>query len=171
MQVHEYTFVIDATPDEIWAAMHPPLERRRPGTEDPRIIEHGDVTIEILNEGDEHGDGLVRHCYFPVPKYLLSGGRAQSWEMVSQVDPGKFSRYDAIGKPLWSRAMGWMRFDDLGDGRTNVTFHEEYEVFNPILRVLLEKRVHAFISRDNDQKVKAGIEQAVAARHRHASAP
>jgi len=38
------------------------------------------------------------------------------------------------------------------------------------LRVLLEKRVHAFISRDNDQKVKAGIEQALAARRR-ASAP
>jgi hypothetical protein len=96
----------------------------------------------------------------------MSGGRAQSWEMVSQVEPGKFTRYDAIGKPLWSRALGWMRFDDMGDGRTNVTFHEEYEVFNPILRVLLEKRVHAFISRDNDQKVKAGIEQALAARRR-----
>jgi hypothetical protein len=164
MQVHEYTFVIDATPEEIWAAMHPPLERRGADTEHPRIIEHGDVTIEILCEGDEHGDGLVRHCYFPVPKYLMSGGRAQSWEMVSQVRPNEFSRYDAIGKPLWSRAMGWIRLDGLGDGRTNVTFHEEYEVFNPILRVLLEKRVHAFISRDNDQKVKAGIEQALAAR-------
>ena len=127
------------------------------------------MTIEILCEGDEHGDGLVRHCYFPVPKYLMSGGRAQSWEMVSQVRPNEFSRYDAIGKPLWSRAMGWMRFDDMADGRTNVTFHEEYEVFNPILRVLLEKRVHAFISRDNDQKVKAGIEQALAARKSRAS--
>jgi hypothetical protein len=66
--------------------------------------------------------------------------------------------------------MGWIRLDGMGDGRTNVTFHEEYEVFNPILRVLLEKRVHAFISRDNDQKVKAGIEQALAARGR-ASTP
>jgi len=92
MQVHEYSFIIDASPEEIWAATHPPLERRKPGTENPRIIEHGDVTIEILNEGDEHGDGLVRHCYFPVPKYLMSGGRAQSWEMVSQVEPGKFTR-------------------------------------------------------------------------------
>ena len=118
MQVHEYTFIIDATPEEIWAAMHPPLERRGADTENPRIIEHGDVTIEILCEGDEHGDGLVRHCYFPVPKYLMSGGRAQSWEMVSQVRPNEYSRYDAIGKPLWSRAMGWIRLDDLDDGRT-----------------------------------------------------
>ena len=29
-------------------------------------------------------------------------------------------------------------------------FTEEYEAFNPIMRVLFEKRVHDFISRDND---------------------
>ena len=29
-------------------------------------------------------------------------------------------------------------------------FTEEYEAFNPIMRRLFEKRVHDFISRDND---------------------
>ena len=159
MQRHEYSFELDAPPEEVWNVFW----YRGPDRPQPKDVK---TRIEILHPGDDVGNGLVRHCYFPVPKYLLSGGRAQSWEMVSQVEPGKFSRYDAIGKPLWSRALGWMRFDDLGDGRTNVTFHEEYEVFNPIVRVLLEKRVHAFISRDNDQKVKAGIEQALAARNR-----
>ncbi|HVA74627.1 MAG TPA: hypothetical protein VNF71_08680 [Acidimicrobiales bacterium] len=33
------------------------------------------MTIEILHPGDAEGDGLVRHCAFPVPKWLLSGGR------------------------------------------------------------------------------------------------
>ena len=165
MQVHEYSFVIDAPRHDVWAAMHPPVPRRRADTEDPRVIEHGDVRIEILSEGDENGDGLVRHCWFPVPKYLLSGGRAQSWEMVSQVRVPEFSRYDAIGKPLWSRAMGWYRLDDLGDGRTSVTFHEEYHVFNPILRALLERRVHRFISRDNDVGIKAAIERGLNARN------
>ena len=163
MQRHEFSFELDAPPELVWEVFW----YRGPDRPQPKDVK---TRIEILHPGDDDGNGLVRHCYFPVPKYLLSGGRAQSWEMVSQVEPGKFSRYDAIGKPLWSRALGWMRFDDLGDGRTNVTFHEEYEVFNPIVRVLLEKRVHAFISRDNDQKVKAGIEQALAARRR-ASAP
>ena len=163
MQVHEYSFVIDAPRDEIWAAMHPPIPE--PGTiHAPRVIEHGSVRIEILNEGDEHGQGLVRHCYFAVPRYLGTGGRAQSWEIVSEVRAPEFSRYDAIGKPLWSRAMGWQRYDDLGDGRTNVTFHEEYHVFNPVLRALLEARVHRFISKDNDTLVKAGIEAALKAR-------
>ena len=34
--------------------------------------------------------------------------------------------------------------------RTRVHFTEEYEVFNPIMRVLFEKRVHDGLSRDND---------------------
>ena len=29
-------------------------------------------------------------------------------------------------------------------------FAEEYEAFNPVMRTLFEKRVHDFISRDND---------------------
>lgn len=160
MQVHEYSFVVEAPRAEIWAAMHPPIAQ--PGTiHEPRVIEHGNVRIEVVHEGDEHGQGLVRHCFFAVPRYLLSGGRAQSWELVSEVRPPEYSRYDAIGKPLWSRATGWQRYDDLGDGRTQVTFHEEYHVCNPLLRALLERRVHRFISKDNDRLVKAGIERAL----------
>ena len=33
--------------------------------------------MEILNEGDEAGKGLVRTCIFAVPKYLLSGGKGR----------------------------------------------------------------------------------------------
>ena len=172
MQVHEYSFVIDAPREEVWAVLHPNQELRKSGAdpENPRIIEHGNVRIEVVCEGNEHGDGLVRHCYFEVPRYLLSGGRAQSWEMVSNVRPPEFSRYDAIGKPLWSKAMGWHRMEDLGDGRTKVTFHEEYHVFNPILRVLLEKRVHHFISKDNDKNFQGILENGVRARRKAAAA-
>ncbi|MBM3660533.1 MAG: SRPBCC family protein [Actinobacteria bacterium] len=170
MQVHEYSFVIDAPREEIWAAMHPPIPK--PGTiHEPRIIEHGAVRIEIVHEGNADGQGLVRHCYFPVPKYLLSGGVAQSWETISEARAPEYSRYDAIGKPLWSQALGWQRYEDQGDGTTKVTFHEEYHVFNPIMRALLEKRVHRFISKDNDRIVKAAIEGALkAARARRTAA-
>src|ERR1700704_791056 len=161
MQVHEYSFVIDATPAEIWAAMHPPRKKLAPG--EIQVIEHGEVRIEILHPGDEHGDGLVRHCYFRVPRYLLSGGVGQSWEWVTEVKPNESSRYDAVGKPLWSEAQGRHRFEDLGDGRTRVHFRETYHVFNPVMRFLLERRVHRFISKDNDRLVKAGIEGALAA--------
>lgn len=140
MQDHRYSFEVEGTPEECWAI----FLNRGP------VIEHGDVRIEILHPGDEAGNGLVRHAYFRVPKYLLSGGRAQSWEWLTECKPYESWRYDAIGKPLWSRATGWTRLEDLGDGRTRVHFRETYEAFNPILRFFLEKRVHRFISGDND---------------------
>ena len=40
--------------------------------------------------------------------------------------PHESWRYDAIGKPLWSRAEGHTRLEDLGDGRTRVHFQEKY---------------------------------------------
>jgi hypothetical protein len=98
-----------------------------------------------------------------VPRYLLSGGVGRSWEWLTEVKPGESWRYDAIGKPLWSRATGWTRLEDLGGGRTRVHFRETYEAFNPILRALLERRVHRFISKDNDRIMKSAIEKGVAA--------
>jgi len=167
VQEHRYSFEIDASPEQIWSVMH-----TRPDHPDGfvgmgeygpfvRKIEHGPVTIEILHEGDEHGAGLVRHCFFRVPKYLLSGGMAQSWEHVTDVVPNVSAKYYAIGKPLWSRAEGEHRLEALPDGRTRVHFMERYHVFNPVMRVLLEERVHRFISKDNDWYMKSAIERGI----------
>ena len=119
MQDHRYSFEVDATPQELWELFWGSRQRVR---------EHGPVRIEILHFGDATGEGLIRHCHFPVPRYLLSGGRAKSWEWVTEVKPHESWRYDAIGKPLWSCATGWTRFEDLGDGRTRVHFRETYHV-------------------------------------------
>ena len=152
MQDHRYSFEVDATPEEIWSIF---WTRRN--------VEHGDVRIEILHPGDAVGNGLVRRTWFKVPRYLLSGGTGRSWEWLTEVKPYESWRYDAIGKPLWSRATGWTRLEDLGDGRTRVHFRETYEAFNPILRALLERRVHRFISKDNDRIMKSAIENGVRA--------
>ena len=154
MQDHSYAFEVDATPQEIWALF---WQRRA------RVVEHGDVRIEYLHWGDETGEGRIRHCHFPVPRYLLSGGVGRSWEWLTEVKPCESWRYDSVGKPLWSRATGWIRLEDLGGGRTRVHFRETYEAFNPILRALLERRVHRFISKDNDRFMKSAIEKGVAA--------
>jgi hypothetical protein len=84
-----------------------------------------------------------------VPKYLLSGGKGRSWETVTEATIEKLSRYVAIGKPLWSRAEGYHELEEQTDGTTVVTFNETYHAFNPLLRLLLERPVHAKISRDN----------------------
>jgi hypothetical protein len=151
MQDHSFSFEVEGTPREIWGMF---WHRQR-------LVEHGDVRIEILHPGDAVGNGLVRHCHFPVPRYLLSGGKGMSWEWLTEVKPYESWRYDAVGKPLYSCATGWTRLEDVGNGRTRVHFRETYHAFNPILRFLLEKRVHAFISRDNDRVIKESIESYV----------
>jgi hypothetical protein len=148
LQEHRFDFVVDGTPDEVWDVM---WKRTRAG------VETDAVKIEILHPGDEVGNGLVRHCQFPVPKYLLSGGRAQSWEWITEANRPVSWRYDAVGKPLWSRASGFTKLEDLGGGKTRVHFRETYEVFNPLVRVLFEKRVHDFISEDNDRLIEASL--------------
>ena len=154
MQEHAYSFVVEGTPEEIWQLF---WHRQK------RNIEHGDVRIEILHPGDAVGEGLVRHCHFRVPRYLLSGGIGQSWEWLTEVKPHESWRYDAIGKPLWSRATGRTRLENLGDGTTRIHFQETYEAFNPLMRLLLERAVHRYISKDNDKLIKASIEHGIQA--------
>lgn len=167
MQEHEFSFEIEATPEEVWKALHPRLPQMPPG--EHQVIEHGDVRIEIVHPGDSDGVGLVRHCQFRVPKYLLSGGVGRSWEVITDSRPDEFSRYEAVGKPLWSKATGWHRLEDLGGGRTKVSFGETYEAFNPVARRLLEARVHRFISKDNDVLIRKAVEQGIAARRARAA--
>lgn len=160
MQEHTFSFEVDATREEAWAALHPPPPPSPTGVH--RVFEYGGVRIEIVNEGDDKGEGLVRTCTFRVPKLLLSGGVGRSWECVTEVRPPEFSRYESVGKPLWSEASGWHRLEDLGNGRTRVEFGETYSAFNPLMRVLLERYVHNFISRDNDRLIRVAVERGVA---------
>jgi hypothetical protein len=139
-------FVVQAPARVVWRVLHPPAPT---GATLPRIIEYPAGSMEILQEGDEAGQGLVRTCVFDVPLYLLSGGKARSWEVVTEARINELSRYVAISKPLWSRAEGYHRLDEQADGATLLTFHETYHAFNPVLRALLEHRVHAKISADN----------------------
>jgi hypothetical protein len=158
LQDHSYSVVVDGTPSEVWKLFW---------YRGPRPPANG-VHIEILHPGDEVGEGLIRHCKFRVPKYLLTGGVGYSWEWLTQVKPCESWKYDAIGKPLWSRAEGWTRLEDLEDGRTRIHFRETYHAFNPVMRLVLERRVHDFISRDNDKlitsAVNSGLERMRAAR-------
>ena len=158
VQSHEFRFEVEATPADVWRALHPPLERG--------VIEQGGVRIEVVHPGDDDGVGLVRHCTFPVPRYLLSGGLGRSWEVVTESRPPEWSRYEAVGKPLWSRAGGWHRIEAIGRGRTAVTFGETYEAFNPLARRLLEARVHRFISAGNDELIRQAVERGVASQRR-----
>ncbi len=152
MQRHEVSFVVDAPPHRVWRLFHP---KPPPDATLPRTFEHPGGSITILREGDEDGAGLVRTCTFPVPRWLLSGGVARSWEVVLEARRNEYSRYEAVGKPLWSKAEGWHTLEavDGGDG-TRVTFVETYHAYSPVLRPLFEARVHRFISRENTRIIE-----------------
>jgi Polyketide cyclase / dehydrase and lipid transport len=154
VQDHTFSIDVEGTPAEVWAIFWTHRSGRR---------EHNGVTIEILHPGDADGNGLVRHCTFPVPRWLLSGGRGVSWEWLTEVEPGASWRYDAVGKPLWSEATGWTRLEALGGGRTRVHFRETYRAFNPLLARLFEARVHRAISKGNDATIAGAIESGVRA--------
>lgn len=140
-------FEVDAHPHRVWRLLHPKVPA---DAETPRTISHPGGTITILRDGDEAGEGLVRTCTFPVPKWLLSGGIARSWEVVTEARVDECSRYEAVGKPLWSKATGWHELEPIGGGdATRLTFYESYHAHNPALRALCEQRVHRFISKDN----------------------
>ncbi len=149
MQRHEVRFLVDAPPHRVWRLFHP---KPPPDATVPRTIEHPGGSITILQEGDLAGQGLVRTCTFGVPRWLLSGGMARSWEVVTEARKNEFARYEAVGKPLWSTASGWHRLEPVDGGeRTRLTFVESYHAHNPILRALLEARVHRFLSKHNTQ--------------------
>ena len=142
MQEHRFSVDLDAPVEEVWEVFW------YRGADRPQAKL---ARIDILCPGDQLGEGLVRHCTFPVPKFLLSGGVGQSWEWLTEVKLHESWKYDAIGKPLWSRAEGRTRLEDLGGERTRVHFEERYWAFNPWMRRIgLKRYVHDRISKDNN---------------------
>jgi len=148
VQDHSFDFVVEGTPEDVWEVMWRQMRRD---------VATDSVAIEVYHPGDESGNGLVRHCRFAVPRYLMSGGRGQSWEWITEAVHPVSWRYDAVGKPLWSKATGWTRLERVDEEHTRVCFRETYEAFNPIARALLERRVHRFISKDNDRLIEASL--------------
>jgi hypothetical protein len=142
---HSVRFHVDAPRTVVWRNLHPvpPADAAH-----PRVIEYAGGRIEVLFEGNEAGEGLVRTCTLRVPR--LVGGRARSWECVVEARFEEYSRYSAVGKPVWSRAEGWQELADAPDGGTFVTFTETYEVFNRLFRPL-EGYVHRFVSKENNR--------------------
>jgi hypothetical protein len=147
MQEHRVVFEVEAHPHRVWRLFHPKVPQ---DATVPRTFEHPGGTITILRDGDAAGEGLVRTTTFPVPRWLLSGGVARSWELVTEAREDECSRYEALGKPLWSKAEGWHELEPIHGGEgTRLTFVERYHAYNPVMRLLFERRVHRFISRDN----------------------
>jgi hypothetical protein len=88
--------------------------------------------------------------HLPCAEVAAVGRVARSWEVVVEGRKNEYSRYEAVGKPLWSTAEGWHTLEPLHDASaTRLTFTETYHAHSPVMRALFEARVHRFISRSN----------------------
>ena len=52
MQDHQYSFEVDASPEEVWSVFW--------GKKTGDVMEHGNLRIEILHGGNECGEGPTR---------------------------------------------------------------------------------------------------------------
>jgi hypothetical protein len=68
VQEHAFSVELPAPPSEVWDIFW------YRGPDRPQPPPGSGTRIEILHPGDAVGEGLVRHCHFPVPKILGSGG-------------------------------------------------------------------------------------------------
>jgi hypothetical protein len=161
VQRHESSFCVEASPAEIWLLWFPPRPADLP-PEEMQVLEMDDIRIEIMFSGNDIHDGLVRHCRYAIPKYMMTGGVAESWELITDVVPNTSYRYRAITRPPFAFAEGRQWLEDRGDGNTRVHFSESYAVSNPLLRRLLERRLHDRISRDNDKLIKDRVQKGLA---------
>ena len=108
MQRHHAEYMVDAPREKVWRALHPPIPANAPR---PRVIEYPGGRIEVLFEGDEAGQGLVRTCTFAVPKLVGGVKFEHTHRMIAQV-AGLLTIVLAIWiwraeKRHWMRVLGW----------------------------------------------------------------
>ena len=142
MQRHEFSVELDAPPDEVWEVFWyrgPTVRNRRTSRRASRSC------TPATRSGTASSGTATSRCQVvalgwrrPVVGVAHRGEAARSW------------RYDAIGKPLWSHATGWTRLGDLGERPDTRALHRGVRGVQPDHALLFEKRVHEFISRDND---------------------
>lgn len=172
MVSYDSDWIVDAPRDEIWTVLHPQrtFDRATTTLANPRVIEHGETRVEVLSEGDENGQGLLRRCWFAIPWYIPGTGR--SWEIVSEVRVPEYQRYDVLFcTPPHAVANGWYRLEDLGDERTRFHFHEEYHMESRWLAPFVERRFHRYVSKDNDRIMRGIIESGIRARRSAPGSP
>ena len=129
----------------------------------PEVVEAPAVAVDPIVDGSRRE--------MPVVAILdVVAGEAQDEEVRVIVARCHLEPGDGVVDvdPREPRVDHRVERDVLGRGRTRVHFTETYHVFNPLMRALLERRVHRFISSDNDVLMKQAVEGGVAAMRKRA---
>ena len=147
MRSYTVRFHIDAPPRKVWRVLHPPVP---PNSPRPRVLKWPTGSMEILNEGDEAGEGLGAHLRLRGAQVPAVGRQGT---VVGDGDRGEAEQAVALrrgGQAVVVSRRGLSR--TRGTARRLRRFSRSTRriyAYNPVLRFLLERPVHAKISRDN----------------------
>jgi hypothetical protein len=106
--------------------------------------------VEVLHPGDQNGNGLVRRVRYRLPL----GREGTALELVTGVVPGEGYTYTMLSRTPGNDQTGALRLESLPGGGTRLHFEERYHLVAWPWR-LFERRIYAFINRQNEASMRA----------------
>jgi hypothetical protein len=134
---HEFTVELPHSPARLWALFqrYDLWKQFAPGVLD----------VEIVEDGDANGNGLVRRVVYPLP----FGRRGESHERVDNVRHNV--GYDYV--MLRTGLSGSLSLEHVGPNRTRLRFRESFRLPRAILR-WLEGPIYGYIKRKNEASMR-----------------
>ena len=129
----EYGYSIDLahSADRIWTLMQD--YDKWPEFAKPMV-----TGIEIVNKGDENGNGLVRRVNYKLPL----GFKGTSIETISDLEPGVGYTYTSL-----KGTIGKIKLETIGENNTRLHFEEQLKLKPPFS--WFEGRIQKFMEKYN----------------------
>jgi hypothetical protein len=131
MKTYGYSIDIPHSADKIWRLMQD--YDKWPEFAKPMV-----TGIEIINKGDENGNGLVRRVNYKLPL----GFRGTSIETLSDVKPGVGYTYASL-----KGTVGKLKLEPIGESNTRLHFEENLKLKPPFS--WFEGRLQRFMEKHN----------------------
>jgi hypothetical protein len=134
---HEFTIELPHSPARLWALFqrYDLWKEYAPGV----------IDVEIVEDGDVNGNGLVRRVVYPLP----FGRRGEAYERVENVKPNQ--GYDYV--MMRSGLRGSLSLEPAGPNRTRLRFRETFHMTQPILR-WFEGPIYRYINKKNEASMR-----------------
>jgi hypothetical protein len=131
MKTYGYSIDIPHSADRIWTLMQD--YDKWPEFAKPMV-----TGIEIVNKGDENGNGLVRRVNYKLPL----GFKGTSIETLSDLEPGVGYTYTSL-----KGTVGQIKLEPIGENNTRLHFEEKLKLKPPFS--WFEGRLQKFMEKHN----------------------
>ena len=142
MREHRYTLEFPHSAARVWALMQ---DYDRWADYAPMVD-----SVEILEPGDENGNGLLRRVVYPMP----FGRKGEAFERVTEVVPEGGYTYTMLSKEPGNDQTGKLRLEALGPGKSRLHFEERYNLTKAPWK-WFEGAIYRFINKKNEQSMRA----------------